>query len=133
RRPDSEKAYARLTEGIIERVNFSFLTPSKRSEVRTRRNLFMYGFKKVVFGSLVIGSLLVVGGQAQAAWRDIHQDRRDIHRDFKDIRSDRRDIRADRRDLHNDFKDLRGDRRELRRDYRDVRHDRNDLRADLRD
>ena len=31
----------------------------------------MDGFKKVVFGGLVIGSLLVVGGQARAAWPDI--------------------------------------------------------------
>jgi hypothetical protein len=97
----------------------------------------MKGLKTIVWGSLVAGSLFIVGDTVFAEERGrFHRGGR--HGFSGEIRQDYREIRRDRAELHRDYRELARDRRELYQDIRrgagrgEIARDRAEIRHDLR-
>lgn len=109
----------------------------------------MKRLKTIVWGSLVAGSLLVVGDTVFAdergrfhgsvrhgVPREIQQDRREIRRDRAELHRDYRELAGDRRELYQDIRrgagrgEIARDRAEIRQDWREIGQDRRELRED---
>ncbi|HEV8341466.1 MAG TPA: hypothetical protein VGR30_03740 [Candidatus Binatia bacterium] len=98
----------------------------------------MKGLKTIVWGSLVAGSLLMVGDAVFADERGrFHRGGR--HGFPREIRQDFREIQGDRAELHRDYRELARDRHELYQDIRrgagrrEIARDRAEVRQDLRE
>jgi chromosome segregation ATPase len=98
----------------------------------------MNRLRRIVFGSLVAGSLLLSAGPtlARVDWRDIQNGREKLLTDYDELARNRRQlewdldhgassyqIERDRRAVENTLEDVRRDRELLRRDMRDFSED----------